>query len=306
LVRLASGAQDYATAARRPATLKAYESDWRHFDEWCERHGVPSMPAYPDVVAKYVTDLASTMKSSTITRRLASISIAHQAVGFPSPTHDIAVRTVARGVRRTLGTATREAAPLLIGDLRRVIAHLPDTLAGTRDRALLLVGWAGALRRSELVALDAEDLTTRDEGLVATIRRSKTDPEGAGRSVALPHGHDPHTCPVRALHGWQTAAGITSGPIFRPINRHGQVGPQRLTAQSVTDILRRAAHSANIEQSRLSGHSLRAGFATSAAAAGATERAIANQTGHRSMDVLRKYIRIGTIFTDNAVSQVGL
>jgi integrase len=257
------------------------------------------------VVALYVTDLAATYKPSTISRRLASISIIHKTFGYNSPTADTRVQNVTRGVRRRLGTSQTEARPLVIGDLRRMLAHLPETTAGVRDRALLLVGFAGAFRRSELVAIDLDDLDRRDQGIVVHLRRSKTDPEAAGREVALPRGHDPHTCPIAAIDAWIGQAAISDGALFRAVDRHGNVG-ERLTGQSVTLVIRRAAAAANIEVAQLSGHSLRAGFATTAAANGASEATIARQTGHRSMDVLRKYIRHGTVFTDNAVTQVGL
>lgn len=264
------------------------------------------MPASPAVVVLYITDLASRVKPGTITRRLAAISVAHQREGHPSPTTDPAVREVARGIRRTMGTAVDEAAPATIGDVRKMVACLPDTLAGTRDRVALLVGFAGALRRSELVGLDVEDLTRRDEGMTALVRRSKSDQEAAGRKIALPFGTDEHTCPARAIDAWLDATEIESGPLLRSIDRHGNVGEGRLSSQSITAIIRSAATGAGLDASRYSGHSLRAGFATTAAAAGASERQIAAQTGHKSMEVLRRYVRHGSIFSDNAVGRLGL
>jgi integrase len=211
-----------------------------------------------------------------------------------------------KGIRRSLTVAQREAAPAVIGEVRRMVAHLPRDIAGTRDRALLLVGFAGAMRRSELVGLDVTDITHRDEGLAITIRSSKTDQEGAGRQVAIPIGRDPETCPVRALQGWLDAAGIEDGPVFRPIDRHGNVSPDRLSDRAVALIVKRSAEGAGLDPSLYSGHSLRAGFATTAAANGASERAIANQTGHKSMEVLRRYVRHGSLFTDNAATMLGL
>ncbi len=186
-----------------------------------------------------------------------------------------------------------------------MLAHLPDTMIGTRDRALLLVGFAGAFRRSELVAIDIADLQSREEGIVVTVRRSKTDQEAAGRHVALPLGRAHHSCPVRAIDVWRRAVGISEGPLFWSIDRHGRVGG-RLTPAAVNLIVKSAARGANLDAEMLSGHSLRAGFATTAAAAGASERAIAAQTGHRSMNVLRRYVRHGSVFTDNAATQLGL
>jgi len=243
---------------------------------------------------------------ATITRRVAAIAIAHRRRGLATPTAEPAVREVMRGIRRHLGTARTEAAPLSTADMIRMVSALPQTNGGLRDRALLLSGFAGAMRASEVVGLDVGDLEERPEGLTARLRRSTTDQEGSGRLVALPYGRDGQTCPVSALRAWLDALGTTEGPIFRPVDRHDRIGPRRLTSQSVGSVVRRAAEAAGLDTTRISGHSLRAGFATTAAANGATERAISVQTGHRSMEVLRRYIRLGTVFSDNAVGVLGL
>jgi len=187
-----------------------------------------------------------------------------------------------------------------------MIAYLPPSLAGKRDRAVLLVGFASAMRGSELVALTVEDMEDRDEGVVLAKRRSKTDQEGKGAHVAVPYGSDPETCPVLALRGWLADAEITSGPIFRSVDRHGNIGTAALTQRAVAIIVKRTAHRAGLDGDRFSAHSLRAGFVTTAAANGASERAIAAQTGHRSMEVLRRYVRHATVFTDNAATSLGL
>jgi integrase len=254
----------------------------------------------------YLMDLAGVAKTSTISRRLAAIAEAHRTAGCPSPTDDPTVKAVWAGIRRVHGTAADGAAPLTIGLLRRIVDALPDDLAGERDRALLVVGFAGALRRSELVALDVADVEERHEGLVVGIRRSKTDQEGAGRHVGLPYGSNPATCPVRSLRTWLEAAEISSGPVLRPVTRHGKVGPGRLSAASANRIVQRAVLRAGLDSRPYSAHSLRAGLATSAAEAGVSERAIMAQTGHRSVTVARGYIRSGSLFRDNAAAQVGL
>ena len=305
VIDLVASARTFAENTRSANTKSAYDSDWRHFTEWTAAHGFESLPAEPAAVAMYITDLAASHKPATITRRLAAISVRHQQAGVESPTRHQEVRAISTGIRRTLGTAQREASPLSLGDLRAILAHLPDTIGGLRDRALLLTGFAGALRRSELVGLDLDDVQTRDEGLVLMLRRSKTDQQGAGERVALPHGRDRHTCPVRAIQTWRDAAELQEGALFRSVDRHGNVG-SRLSGGAVSLILKSAAQRARIDPVMLSGHSLRAGFATTAAANGATEQAIANQTRHRSMSVLRRYIRHGSVFTDNAVGTLGL
>ncbi len=194
---------------------------------------------------------------------------------------------------------------LLPDDLRCALASLPETPAGRRDRALLLLGFAGAFRRSELVALDWADLAWVSEGLVVTLRRSKTDPEGQGRKIGIPYGRREEVCPVRALELWRDHTG-SNGPVFRAVDGHGTSDSERLSDKAVARILKRALEQAGIASAEYAGHSLRAGFATAAAAGGASERAIMNQTGHRSLPMLRRYIREGSLFTDNAVRNTGL
>lgn len=305
LAALADEARSYAQASRAPATLAAYAKDWAHYTRWAADHGLEPLGSGPEVLAFYVTELARTHRPSTIVRRLAAISVIHQHHGLVSPTTDAGVRDIVRGVRRTVGAAPREATPVTIGELRRVVARLPSTRAGRRDRVVLLVGFAGALRRSELVALDVEDLRPHDHGLLARVRRGKTDQEGMGRDVALPRGRDTETCPVTAINDWIADAGITSGALIRSVDRHGTVGG-RLSDRSVALIVKAAAARIGLDPALFSGHSLRSGFATTAAANGASERKIATQTGHRSMEVLRRYIRTGTVFSDNAVTDLGL
>jgi site-specific recombinase XerD len=187
-----------------------------------------------------------------------------------------------------------------------MVDTLGDDLAGHRDRALLLIGFAGAFRRSELVALDVADATEGHEGLTVHLRRSKTDQEGQGRTVGIPFGANLATCPVRAWRAWIEASAITEGPVFRSVDRHGHIGTTRLTGQSVAHIVKRHAAMAGLDPEQIAGHSLRAGLATSAAAAGVPERVIANTTGHKGSAMLRRYIREGTLFGQNAAAAVGL
>jgi len=187
-----------------------------------------------------------------------------------------------------------------------MVEGAPDRLLGLRDRALLLLGFSGAFRRSELVALDVEDLEFTGDGLVVTQRRGKTDQEGVGRKIGIPFGGNPDTCPVRAVRKWLDAAAVMSGPVFRSVNRHGHVQPGRLSDKAVAIVVKRHAPAAGLDPLRYAGHSLRAGLATAAAAAGASERSIMNQTGHRSVPMVRKYIRDGQLFRENAAATVGL
>jgi site-specific recombinase XerD len=296
----------YARQSKAESTRRAYASDWADFAGWCQGQGRAAMPTEAETVALYVTALAGKRKVATIQRRIAAISQAHQFAGHESPTGHVVVRTVMAGIRRAKGTAQIGKRPILTDDLRALIAEVPDTATGQRDRALLLLGFAGGFRRSELVGLNLADLNFTRDGLVVTLRRSKTDQEAQGREVGIPYGSNPATCPVRAVRAWGEALGESDGPLFRPINRHRQVLNRRLTDKSVALVVKRWAEAAGIESSRVAGHSLRAGLATSAAAAGVPERAIMAQTGHRSVTTLRKYIRSGSLFLENAAAWVGL
>ena len=194
-----------------------------------------------------------------------------------------------------------------VGQLREMIAATPEiAVRNVRDHLVLLLGFLGALRRSEIASLDWEDIAEVDGGLLVRIRRSKTDPEGAGQEIGIPRGTHQETDPVIALGRWRTLGGHAVGPLFRVVDRRGRVLPQRMSDRAVTRILQRAARMAGLDIPDLSGHSLRAGFATSAAQAGASERAIAQQTRHRSLTTLRRYIRRGTLFEENAASLLGL
>jgi integrase len=298
---LVEAARGFASAARADSTRRAYRRQWAAFAAWCEGRGFTALPAAPEAVALYLADRAGAgWKVAGLAQALAAVSVAHVAAGHPSPRGAAPVRDVMAGIRRTLGTAQRQVAPLLRPQIRAIVEALPATLKGQRDRALLLVGFFGAFRRSELVGLGVEDLRFTPEGLEVTLRRSKTDQEGAGHTKALPYAANPSLCPVRALRAWLDAAGIKGGPLFREVNRHGQVSAAALSGRSVARIIKATAAAAGLEAAEFSGHSLRAGFATQAAQAGRSERAIQRQTGHRSLTILRRYIRDASLWMDNA------
>ena len=300
-------ARAYAQNAKAPATRRGYASDWRSFESWCNRMALPSLPADPRTVALYIANLADSHKPATIGRHLAAIAARHKARGYESPAsmRHGAVASVWHGIRRTHGVAQDAKAPVLITDLRAMVGKLRPGLIGIRDRALLLVGFAGAFRRSELVGLNTEDMQFTGDGLVVSLLRSKTDQEAAGRKVGIPYGSNPDTCPVRALRAWQEASGIDAGPLFRSITRHGRI-QGRLSGYAVALVVKWYAGAAGLDAAKFAGHSLRAGLATSAAIAGASERSIMNQTGHRSTAMLRRYIRDASLFRENASASVGL
>jgi integrase len=217
------------------------------------------------------------------------------------------VRNQLRAIRRREGTAQNGKTALTVEQLRDMMTALPEeTLTAKRDRALLLLGFAGAFRRSELVGLDIRDIARESQGLLITLRRSKTDQEGAGRSVGIPRGANESTCPVRAYQAWVQDAGITSGPIFRPIDRYGNVGKRRLTAESAAAVVKKAVSAIGLDSDPYAGHSLRAGLVTEAARRGIPDHKIMAQTGHKSRKMLDRYIRDARVFENNAAAGTGL
>ena len=299
-------AEEFALASRSAATKRAYSSDWQIFTAWCFENQQTPLPASPATVAAFLAAQASAgFRPATLSRRLGAINAAHRLAGHPSPTTSEPVSLVMKGIRRMAGVAQRQARPLVVEDLRRVVAALPDTLVGRRDAAVVLLGFAGAFRRSELVALTVEDLEFSDGGVLATVRRSKTDQEGSGREVGIPFGQN-GTCPVAAVRAWLARANIKSGPIFRRIDQHGHIGPNALRAGAVAEIVKKATAAVGLDASQFSGHSLRSGLVTSAAQGGASELMIMETTGHRSSQMVRKYVRRANAFKANAASAAGL
>lgn len=303
---LPSTVQAFVRASKAANTLRGYQSDWREFCGWCEARGVGAFPASPETVASYIADCASRLKAGSIQRRLNAISEAHKAASLDSPTHSALVRNTMKGIRRTLGTAPAQKTAALTDDIRAMVDACDAGLIGLRDRAMVLLGFAGAFRRSELVSLDAGDCSFGRDGLTITLRRSKVDQEGHGRKIGIPYGANPETCPVRNLQTWVEATAIANGPLFRSINRHGSIRPRRLTGNDVARVVKKLAQSAGLDAGKYAGHSLRAGHATSAAIAGASERSIMAQTGHRSVQMVRRYIRDGNLFRENSAGRLGL
>ena len=275
-------------------TRRAYQSDLAHFAAWGG-----TLPAEPALVASYLAAHAETLSVATLVRRIATISKAHEAKGLPNPCRSEIVRATLRGVKRTRGIAQREAKPLLREDLFRVLDAMGEGAKAARDQALLLIGFAGGFRRSEIVGLDCDGVERVRQGLIITLRRSKTDQEGAGRKIGIPFGRTRH-CPVLALDRWLAVAGIDAGPVFRPVDRHARVASERLSGEAVSLVVKERIAAANIDSAGFSGHSLRAGFATSAARAGVSTLKIRQQTGHASDAMLARYVRDGELFVDNA------
>lgn len=296
---LAEQVAGYVADSLAANTRRAYLSDLAQFEGWGG-----SIPATAETVASYLATNASALSVATLVRRIASISKAHRARGLSSPTASELVRATMRGIRRTRGCAQREAKPLLRDDLFAVLDTLRDDgLKATRDRALLLTGFAGGLRRSELVALDVTDVEYVRQGMVLHLRRSKTDQYGHGRKIGIPNGRT-RWCPVAALDAWLAASLISAGAIFRPVDRHGRLHDARLSGEAVAHVVRERVAAAGLEPIQYSGHSLRAGLATSAAQAGVPSWRIKAQTGHASDAMLARYIRDGELFTGNAAGAI--
>lgn len=306
LVELQEKAKGYALNSKAANTLRAYRADWRRFTSWCDERQLRALPAAPETVAMFAAELAGAEKASTLQRRMSAIAEAHRAAGFESPTRAGIVQNVLAGVRRAHGSAQEGKAALLTQDILVMVATCDENLAGLRDRALILLGFAGAFRRGELVALQVEDLAFTSNGMVVTVRRSKTDQEGQGTKKGIPFGASERSCPVHAVRKWLEASRLSSGPVFRGVNRWGQVQLTPLSDRAVALIVKKLATAAGLNPKLYAGHSLRAGLATQAAMNGVEERLIQNQTGHKSVAVLRRYIRDGNLFKNNAAGSVGL
>lgn len=297
-------AAGYAASAQAPATRRAYAGDWQDWTAWCATAGLEPLPAPPAAVGAFLAERAERLSVATLGRRLSAISVAHRDAGHHLDTKHPAIRQVLRGIRREKGTAPRRARAVTTALLRTLLASCDDSLIGVRDKALLLVGFASAMRRSELVALTRADVAFSSDGVTLRIRRSKTDQEAVGDVIGVLATGTP-TCPVAALQAWLTMAGITSGKVFRSITRHGHMH-ESMTGEAVALIVQKRAALAGLDPRAFSAHSLRAGLATSAAAAGLEERNIQRQTRHRSVAVLRGYIREGNVFRHNVSGAVGL
>jgi integrase len=284
---------------RSANTRASYASDWRDFERWCGAAGVSPLPASPDTLSLYLVDLARRGRSvATVRRRVSSVNAAHLAAGFESPA-TAAVGGVLAGIARRLGTAPRRAkAALSVEDLRKVLAATDDDgPRGCRDRAVLVVGFASGLRRSDLVRLDLADVSIRREGLVLRVARSKTDQAGAGWLLGVHRGRYRATCPVLVLERWILERGDWPGPLFSQLSKPGDaILRKRMTGESVGDLVQAAAKRAGLDWRRYGAHSLRAGCATAGARNGAPDVAIMARTGHRSVAMLARYVRPGRLF----------
>jgi site-specific recombinase XerD len=298
-------ARAYARHSKADNTLRAYESDWRDFCGWCDKNRLQAVPASPDAVAAYIAECSRRLKVASIQQRLAAITEAHRAVNLDSPTSSGIVKNTMKGIRRQLGIAPAQKQAAVTADICQMLDKADAGLIGLRDRALILIGFSGAFRRSEIVALNMPDLCFDQDGLAITLRRSKTDQEGRGRKVGIPYTPNPAHCAIRVLEAWIEQAGVTEGPVFRSISRHGKV-QGRLSGIDVARVVKKLIERAGLNPAKYAGHSLRSGHVTSAVRAGASLNEIMDQTGHRSAEMVRRYIREGDLFRNNSAAKLGL
>ena len=291
-------------------TLRAYKSDFKDFGTFCAKHGFKSIPTEPKVVSLYLTYLSANSKISTLRRRLVSIGVVHKLKGHYLDTkHPVIIENL-MGIKRKKGSIQTGKKPILINHLKQIINVIDEQkvekIQKLRNKTLILVGFSGGFRRTELVSIDYEDLDFVEEGVKITLRRSKTDQFGEGQLKGLPYFTNEKYCPVTNLKNWIYLSKIKTGPIFRRFAKGSTLTSHRLTDQSVALIIKDCLKKAGIENQNFSGHSLRSGFATVAAESGADERSIMEMTGHKTTQMVRRYIRDANIFKNNALNKVKL
>jgi integrase len=290
-----------------PRTVRAYRSDWQAFCKWASARRLPTLPADPSTLALYIVQASGAAKASTLARRLAAIANAHRAHGLASPTEHPSVKEAWARVRREAAGVVERARPIGVPLLRHMVESLPSGLGGTRDRALLLLGFAGAMRRSDLVAIDVEDVVRLDEGLVVVhgAPDANGDAAATGMAVGIPIGLHPTTCPARAVDDWCCEAGVSSHALFRPVSRTGRVGLARLNPAAVTRVVQKAVAAAGLDPRRYSAQSLRAGFVAAARFAGVPEEDIVTHLRGRSLGPARDSAA-SRLLGDSAAASVGL
>ena len=289
-------------------TLRAYKSDFKDFVAFCSRHGLSSLPTEPKIVSLYLTHLSKNSKISTLRRRLVSISMVHKLKGYYLDTkHPIIVENL-MGIRRVKGSIQKGKKPILINHLKKIINSINEQNSSEtkklRDKAIILIGFGGGFRRTELISIDYEDLEFVPEGLKILVKKSKTDQLGEGMIKGLPYFTNEKYCPVKNLKNWLEISQIKSGSIFRRFSKGSSLTNKRLTDQSVVLIMKKYLNLAGIENQNFAGHSLRSGFATVAAEYGADERSIMDMTGHKTTQMVRRYIREANIFKNNALNKI--
>ena len=292
-------------------TLRAYKSDFTDFSLFCAKNGFKSLPSKPNVISLYLTHLSTKdIKMSTLKRRLVSIGVIHKLKGHYLDTKHPSIIENIMGIKRRKGSSQKGKKPILISNLKILIKAIDnqknDEIKKLRDRTIILIGFSGGFRRNEIVSLNYDDLEFMPEGLKITLRRSKTDQYGEGLLKGLPYFDNPEYCPVLSIKKWLDFSKINTGPVFRRFNKGSKLSDKRLTDQTVALLIKRYLELAGINSRNFSGHSLRSGFATSAAESGAEERSIMAMTGHKSTEMVRRYIKEANLFKNNALNKIKL
>ena len=290
-------------------TIRAYKSDFNDFGLFCAQNGFKSLPSEPKIVSLYLTHLSTKeVKMSTLKRRLVSIGVIHKLKGHYLDTKHPSIIENIMGIKRRKGSYQKGKKPLLINDLKLLINVIDkdnnEEIMSARDRSIILIGFSGGFRRNEIVSLDFDDLDFVSEGLKINLKRSKTDQFGEGSAKGLPYFDNTRYCPVLSLKKWIEISNIESGPLFRRFSKGSKLTDNRLTDQTVALIIKKYLKLAGIESKNYSGHSLRSGFATSAAESGAEERSIMAMTGHKSTEMVRRYIKEANLFKNNALNKL--
>jgi len=289
-------------------TLRAYKSDFKDFEAFCVKHGFKSLPSEPKIVSLYITHLSKNSKISTLRRRLVSISMVHKLKGHYLDTKHPIIAENLMGIRRIKGSIQIGKKPILINHLRLIINAIDNQkiaeIKKLRDKSMILIGFGGGFRRTELISIDHEDLEFVPEGLKIIIKKSKTDQFGEGMIKGLPYFNNEIYCPVKNLQKWLEISQIKFGPIFRRFSKGLSLTDKRLTDQSVVLLIKEYLNLAGIENKNFAGHSLRSGFATVAAESGANERSIMSMTGHKSTQMVRRYIKDANLFKNNALNKI--
>ena len=290
-------------------TVRAYKSDFNDFGIFCSQNGFKSLPSEPKIVSLYLTHLSTKdAKMSTLKRRLVSIGVIHKLKGHYLDTKHPAIIENIMGIKRRKGSVQKSKKPILINSLKEIINVIDqqdkEEIKKLRDRSIILIGFSGGFRRNEIVSLDYDDLDFVPEGLKINIKRSKTDQFGEGFTKALPYFDGSKYCPVVSLKNWIEISSITSGPVFRRFVKGSKLSEKRLTDQTVALLIKEYLNLAGIDSKNYSGHSLRSGFATSAAESGAEERSIMAMTGHKSTEMVRRYIKEANLFKNNALNKI--
>jgi site-specific recombinase XerD len=290
-------------------TVRAYKSDFNDFELFCAKNGFKSLPSEPKIVSLYLTHLSTkNIKMSTLKRRLVSIGVIHKVKGYYLDTKHPAIIENIMGIKRRKGSIQKGKKPILINNLKQIISVIDEDKNGEikklRDRTIILIGFSGGFRRNEIVSLDYEDLDFVTEGLKINLKRSKTDQSGEGFIKGLPYFENHQYCPVLSVKKWIERSNINSGPLFRRFSKGSNLTENRLSDQTVALLIKKYIRLVGIDDKNYSGHSLRSGFATSAAESGAEERTIMAMTGHKSTEMVRRYIKDANLFKNNALNKI--